>query len=1368
MSSNPYDTDMYESLSDPNLPGYYIQQNQKEAVDEELGLLDYGKAAATGLYHGAVLTAPETMVRVLHRIGKGVGSEDMVNWARGKLDEYSRLREEDPYWQPDEEWMTSYTAKSLYEGFNSVSNSMAMMLPGLAAAPLTGGMSLGAMFIGGALGAGTIGGLAEYDSFLDDAYKQLSTLNPELSREDIEDEHFWNAVLSGVAEGGFELAGDLVGGKLIGLVGKAGAQPARNILSKLLRNAGKSMLAETPSELVTAAAQDWLRENSGLDHQGRLKAMVNALGPALVSGGAFGAAGTISQELRPMHISEVKAAMDTHAKSFIEAQQRDRYGDIGFGFLKDTLIGEAGMEEKTAIAIADIAQAEAKRWAETNGRDINDWWKDKTSQVQSLTEGGWSSTTALAQTLVTPEASFDAVIGQSAKPLVSSLTQEQQTALATKYNIAEGGTTIELDMDAVSQDFQSWLKDPKSVELDAQTQPAFEAMRDKILDSYGALKQNNAVKISPEAQGMFDRLFGQTERPVPEAPKMYTVADEAALNQELDQIASNDPDANAKIVAALNKKTKYNFSPWALKDDAKATFLAIDKALAPYLDKYLAKQTDASADAKAKADMNANGYSEAGINSLFGDVVDNKEGTLSQRSRKAQIYQALALENMKQLALEYNETPSPQSALALMAAREVFKGIHIQMRGIRAEAGRFLRSYRMAGQDNKMDIRRLNELMEGSGGMGAVDALSAILTNTQDPALLKERLEGTLWDKTTGMLLEHVTLGMLTNPATQIVNVAGNGLTLMQEVVNRFVGSHLNPDQKNGLVKGETMAMLNGLYKGLQNIRETFGKYRQEKGGALRAIFSQDAPQFQINGASLLDDGGQMGRKLTRENAQDVLNGVGDWVGTRESKIPGMSSAHAAATGGLSTAIEYYGRGLGLISKGLLTADMVFKTLAYHMELNATTFRRAAQEAQATGGDVQALHKQYSEKALKVDKDAAMDFAKKVTFQSDLGAIGKNINKIRQEAPLTRLIIPFLKTPINIIKYGAAHTPGMSQLFKETKAELGSKDAAVRQLAEARVMTGSMIWMGALGLATQGFLTGNGPTDPEEKKRLQATGWQANSLKLTIGGETHYIGLDRLDPGAFILNTAASFVEIAQHLEGEDAEKASSAAIGAAIRTVTNRSYIQSVQSILDLVMNLDKPEGQRAVRDLITNVTVPASALSRTTARTIDPIARETDTIFNQIMSNIPGFSTLVPERRNFLGEVMKAPDALGPDYLSPLRYSAGNNDPVYSEISRLGQLGLDMPSTAQRIWRNGDKSVRLDAKQYAAFMEEAGTKHRINGKTAKEHLAGLVESSLYQQASDEQKASLIKGAVDSYRKAAKNKMMRTDPGVRYLLGLR
>ena len=53
----------------------------------------------------------------------------------------------------------------------------------------------------------------------------------------------------------------------------------------------------------------------------------------------------------------------------------------------------------------------------------------------------------------------------------------------------------------------------------------------------------------------------------------------------------------------------------------------------------------------------------------------------------------------------------------------------------------------------------------------------------------------------------------------------------------------------------------------------------------------------------------------------------------------------------------------------------------------------------------------------------ARDTARYQTFTNPLGPTGQSVQKIIQNHPWTRYIAPFVRTPVNIVKYAGQRTP---------------------------------------------------------------------------------------------------------------------------------------------------------------------------------------------------------------------------------------------------------------------------------------------------------------------------------------------------------
>ncbi len=1349
---------VYSALASADTIRHYQQYNNKEEVAESLPWSERLQAGYTGFAHGLTSHGPEQLYRALETVGKIIGSDDLEGFARDGIDRELKIRELDPFYRVPENWQTDGWGRSLYEGMRGISASAYSMLPGAAISLIPGGQVVGLATLGA--GAGSIAGLAEYSSFMDEAVEKFQAINPALTRKDIEDEHFWDAVWSGVAEGGIEGITDVVGGKLIGLVGKAGLQPAKRVLDQLVRNATKTMILEAGSEVTTSVIQDYIRENAGLDYQGRIEAFKNALGPALVGGAMFGVGGTALKLAQGKINAEVNQNIANASKADIDAQARELRRQFREAhYLPQSVeaynrLTEAGVDHIQASTIMEAVESTARAWAERNGARAADWQGDGGKLVDLLSR--------LEEHRANPEATTAESLSSLRDVLVSELTAEQQQAIGQNYGTTITNTIsdqITIDADRLDNDLRHVLADPKNLEsIPEAARPAMESLRDGVVDLYGLANRNGlAGGFDAEVTGAVGKAIEirNANRPRPPA-FIVQQADLDNVAKKYGDFQKLDASQQAAMIRDMAKTAQINFDKFDLPTDQKAMFGFIDSEMKPILDKFMhrGKRQNAAQEQLAVKALEANGVSLERFAEFTAQLTGNGDlkESAAVKARELMIAERLFLAKATELATIANETMAPADIVKWHMAGALHQQVHSMLRAVRSESGHLLNAWNFLKKDPDLSRPRLQQMFDAMGGLdGAQHRLQAFVNAATD-ADRADVLRDSLRAKTTNMFIEYRTLNMLSSIKTHAVNMVGNAGTLATEVFNRFVGETMGMGQ--GIVKGETMALVNGMWDGIRKLRQQWATHRADQGGTFDALRNINSMWDADIASSIIGDAGLTERSLTKQNALDVIGGVKEKMG--------LSKEHGLISDSLSTMVDYMGRMLGISGEILLAQDQIFKTVAAHGEVAAKNHREAVTQSRGDQTKYQKLMERFNANTPAEHKLAGMEFAKLVTFQTDLKGFAKTMNQMRQKHPLTKTLIPFFKTPVNIMKYAAAHTLGLANLFSDINAQLKCPDLAVRHLAEARVMTGTFIWATAIGMAASGYLTGNGPTDDNEREKAKATGWQPNSLK--VGDQ--YIALDRLDPAALLLNTAASLVEIYDSMDEEDLGKAMWAGLGAAFRVASDRTYLKSISDAVDAVTDCEGYKGSAARQGLFTSM-VPASSMLRAVSQQVDPVQREIGGIMDAIRAGIPGLSDGLPVRRNFLGEEMRSDGFFGPQWLSPLRQSQDKHDPVYDEIYRLANAGFKVPSMPDKHVRHNGRAVKMDGRQYSTFLEMAGVGLRYGGKNAKERIAEVIKSQAYKGWDDEKKAMQIRSIIESYRKEARKRMKLDDPGMRYLLGI-
>ena len=143
-------------------------------------------------------------------------------------------------------------------------------------------------------------------------------------------------------------------------------------------------------------------------------------------------------------------------------------------------------------------------------------------------------------------------------------------------------------------------------------------------------------------------------------------------------------------------------------------------------------------------------------------------------------------------------------------------------------------------------------------------------------------------------------------------------------------------------------------------------------------------------------------------------------------------------------------------------------------------------------------------------EDKALKYAEEMTFQEDphadiFGQVAEWTNAARSRVPILTQIMPFIRTPANLLSYTSDRTPVMQMFSKTLRDKLNSPDAAIRAKAEASMVFGSVIWGSVMMMAASGMITGKPPTDKGKRETRQL---DDDYLPYSIEG----VSIRRFDP----------------------------------------------------------------------------------------------------------------------------------------------------------------------------------------------------------------------------------------------------------------
>lgn len=389
----------------------------------------------------------------------------------------------------------------------------------------------------------------------------------------------------------------------------------------------------------------------------------------------------------------------------------------------------------------------------------------------------------------------------------------------------------------------------------------------------------------------------------------------------------------------------------------------------------------------------------------------------------------------------------------------------------------------------------------------------------------------------------------------------------------------------------------------------------------------------------------------------------------------------------------------------------------------------------------------------------AMDYAEDVTFTRSLDADLKELqehglaNKGKRSwlqdtqdmvhaHPWMRLLMPFIRTPVNLLKWPLQRLPTagtdiqwLKNLNQRYQADMASGDPLRKAQAKGRVAAGRFYWFGFAAAAHTGTITGGGPTNPRERRNLMATGWRPYSVKV---GD-YYVSYARLDPFASVMGLAADLYEKTAQM-GRDGEVDDSwlqaVMLGGAYsisNNIADKSYLAGINNVLQALIDpehefegLIKRQGTAYIPKII----------SQWTPITDDAYVKKTYGLLEGLTSKLPFANQSIEPMRNYLGEPLESMYAptVWASGLNPFLISKAKNDPVLEELAFLG-YGFGAPSPRIKGSRYLDMRKYYDPETgrsaFDRYQELIGEIKTAGGMSLRDALTKLFKSEYYERAS-------------------------------------
>lgn len=349
-----------------------------------------------------------------------------------------------------------------------------------------------------------------------------------------------------------------------------------------------------------------------------------------------------------------------------------------------------------------------------------------------------------------------------------------------------------------------------------------------------------------------------------------------------------------------------------------------------------------------------------------------------------------------------------------------------------------------------------------------------------------------------------------------------------------------------------------------------------------------------------------------------------------------------------------------------------------------------------------------------------------------------------------RFLMPFRRTPANILTRMLEYAPGTGQIMLassawdwtkalskaalESNAPRAALAAQQRRAVDifGRQLTGlSLFGLGSY-LYKQGVLTGELPSNPSEQEQWRLEGKQPESLK--IGNS--WIPISRISPFGGTMTMAASML---QNAEEAGATGIMGALVEAPIasgltvsRTLLNQPMVTGPQEALEALSTSSPQDAERLGRRFVSSMVgsfVPTGIAQLARA---EGVQRLPQNVLQDITSRIPGLQETAPARLDIFGEPVQKAGGLVNVAINPLAATSDRTqqDPMVAEMARV-------KAAIAPMGRNKGEDMEL----YQYRQREAG-------KFVREDLTVLMQSAEYQTADDDTKRELIKDTVTKARR--------------------
>lgn len=342
-------------------------------------------------------------------------------------------------------------------------------------------------------------------------------------------------------------------------------------------------------------------------------------------------------------------------------------------------------------------------------------------------------------------------------------------------------------------------------------------------------------------------------------------------------------------------------------------------------------------------------------------------------------------------------------------------------------------------------------------------------------------------------------------------------------------------------------------------------------------------------------------------------------------------------------------------------------------------------------------------------------------FQEELSPVFKKIDAIRHDYPLSKLVVAFMKTPVNLIRQATEFSP-LAPLLPSVRTAMTQRGPAADALAKMTIGTAAIVPLTLHAL--EGNIMLAAPKGQADRDKFYAEGKQPYSIKI---GDKWY-PFSRLSPFAEWFTLAGVAAEAINNKDDKKLDQIAADAFFTLSKNVLDKSFVTGLANAMDALTDPDK--GETFLQGLLTGSLVPT--MVGTAARSVDPVIREIDGIKDAFYAKIPYLSKELPAQTDVFGNDLLRPGNAVERFISPVVPSPVKVDIVRKEMDFVG-YEIGFPSKTAFGSDLSDEQYRMLKK--------------TSGQIIYNVLHDVVTSPEYQKMSSRQKEQIMKKTVDKVR---------------------